>query len=124
MKKIEAIIRPETFERTKEALEKAGFIGLTVTEVSGRGRQKGISLEWRAGQYRVDMLPKIKMEMVVNDGDLTRALDVICQTARTGKEGDGMLFVFPVENAIRVRTGENGPACLSQIESQPDRPKQ
>jgi nitrogen regulatory protein P-II 1 len=113
MKKIEAIIRPEKLEAVKEALEAKGILGMTMTQVSGRGRQKGITLQWRAGEYRVDFLPKIKLELVLNDEEYRQAIDVICGAARTGREGDGMIFVLPVEDAIRVRTSDCGEGCLA-----------
>jgi nitrogen regulatory protein P-II 1 len=106
MKKIEAIIRTEKLETVKAALEDRGILGMTVTQVSGRGRQKGIALQWRAGEYRVEFLPKIKLEIVCNDDECKIAVDVICKSARTGKVGDGMIFVLPVESAIRVRTSD------------------
>jgi nitrogen regulatory protein P-II 1 len=112
MKKIEAIIRQEKLDPVKEALEKMGLLGLTVTQVSGRGRQKGIALQWRAGEYRIDLLPKVKLEIVLDDKECDAAVNCICETARTGKEGDGMIFVLPVENAVRVRTSDNGTACV------------
>jgi nitrogen regulatory protein P-II 1 len=112
MKKIEAIIREEKFDSVKAALEENGFIGLTSTEVRGRGQQKGLSLQWRVGEYRVDLLPKIKVEVVVRDGDAERVLDIVCEAARTGEIGDGMIFVTPVEEVCRVRTGERGEAAL------------
>jgi nitrogen regulatory protein P-II 1 len=108
MKKIEAIIRVEKLEEVKTELEKAGFVGLTVTEVKGRGAQKGIMLEWRAGEYRVEFLPKLKLELVVNDPKLNEALDIIAKTARTGKIGDGKIFVSDILKVIRIRTGESG----------------
>jgi nitrogen regulatory protein P-II 1 len=104
MKKIEAIIRPEKLEDVKAALEERGILGMTLTQVSGRGRQKGIALQWRAGEYRVEFLPKIKLEIVCSDDECNTAVDVICKSARTGKVGDGMIFVLPVESAMRVRT--------------------
>jgi len=106
MKKVEAIIRPEKLESVKHALEDKGILGMTVTQVSGRGRQKGIALQWRAGEYRVDFLPKVKLEIVLSDDECKTAVDVICKSARTGKEGDGMIFVLPVESAVRVRTSD------------------
>jgi nitrogen regulatory protein P-II 1 len=106
MKKVEAIIRPEKLESVKDALEGKGILGMTVTQVSGRGRQKGIALQWRAGEYRVDFLPKVKLEIVLTDDECKTAVDVICKAARTGKEGDGMIFVLPVESALRVRTSD------------------
>ena len=106
MKKVEAVIRPEKLESVKSALEDKGILGMTVTQVSGRGRQKGIALQWRAGEYRVDFLPKVKLEIVLSDDECKTAVDVICKSARTGKEGDGMIFVLPVESAVRVRTSD------------------
>ncbi len=90
-----------------------GMLGMTVTHVSGRGRQKGIALQWRAGEYRVDFLPKVKIEIVLADEECQSALDTICVAARTGREGDGMIFVLPVENAIRVRTSDKGELCIA-----------
>ena len=113
MKKIEAIIRPEKLAAVKDALGSLGILGMTVTHVSGRGRQKGIALQWRAGEYRVDFLPKVKIEIVLADEECQGALDTICDAARTGREGDGMIFVLPVENAIRVRTSDNGELCIA-----------
>jgi nitrogen regulatory protein P-II 1 len=106
MKKIEAIIRPEKLEDVKSALEARGILTMTVTQVSGRGRQKGIALQWRAGEYRVEFLPKIKVEIVLSDEECKTAVDVICKSARTGKVGDGMIFVLPVDSATRVRTSD------------------
>jgi nitrogen regulatory protein P-II 1 len=104
MKKIECIIRPEKVNSIKEALEEKGVVGMTVTQVNGRGRQGGITLEWRAGEYKVDLLPKVKLEIVLNDEKCSEVTDLICEVARTGKEGDGMIFILPVEEIIRVRT--------------------
>ena len=108
MKKIEATIRPERLERVKAALAEIGIAGMTVTEVSGRGRQRGISLQWRVGEYRVEFLPKAKIEAVVLDEDLGKALHTIVRTARTGERGDGKIFVLPIDNAIRISTGDEG----------------
>ena len=108
MKKIEATIRPEKLEPVRSALADIGILGMTVTEVSGRGRQMGIPLQWRAGEYRVELLPKIKVEAVVLDEDLGKALNAIVRKARTGERGDGKIFVLPIENAVRIRTGEEG----------------
>ena len=119
MKKVEAIIREEKLEAVKKALEDKGFIGLTVTQVSGRGQQKGISLQWRVGEYRVDLLPKIKLEVVVTDKDCPAVMQIICEAGRTGSFGDGMIFVMPVEQICRVRTGECGEAVLTQPSKQP-----
>ncbi len=106
MKKIEAIIREERLNDVKKALEEKSYWGMTVSQVSGRGKQKGISLQWRAGEYRVDLLPKIKIELVVLEEDVPTVLDAIMVNARTGETGDGKIFVMPVETVIRVRTGD------------------
>ncbi len=108
MKKIEAIIRPEKLEPVRAALGDMNLCGMTVSEVSGRGKQRGITLQWRAGEYRVEFLPKVKIEVVVLDEDLGQALNTIVAKAKTGERGDGKVFVLPVENAIRIRTGEEG----------------
>ncbi len=106
MKKIEAIIREEKLDAVRQALEENSYFGMTVSEVSGRGRQGGISLQWRVGEYRVDLLPKLKIELVVLDEDVPVAVDAIVRNARTGEIGDGKIFVLPVESAVRVRTGD------------------
>jgi nitrogen regulatory protein P-II 1 len=103
MKKIEAIIRQEKLEPVRAALAELGILGM-----SGRGRQGGISLQWRAGEYKVEFLPKVKLEIVVLDEDVGKALNAIVRKARTGKRGDGKIFVLPIENAVRVRTGDEG----------------
>ncbi len=108
MKKIEAIIREEKLDAVRKALESHGYYGMTVSEVGGRGRQGGIKVQWRVGEYRVDLLPKLKVEVVVLDEDLPRTLNAIVTSARTGEIGDGKIFVLPVDDAIRVRTGERG----------------
>ncbi len=108
MKMIEAIIREEKLEAVRKVLESSGYFGMTITEVSGRGRQKGVALQWRAGEYQVEFLPKIKVEVVVLDEDVPRIVHAIMQHARTGEKGDGKIFILPVENAVRVRTGEEG----------------
>lgn len=108
MRKIEAIIRPERLDPVKLALEEKGVIGLTVTEVKGRGRQKGIIQQWRGREYRVDMLPKTKIEIVVATSKADEVVDTIVETAKTGKVGDGMIFISPIDDVIRVRTGERG----------------
>ena len=108
MKKIEAIIRPEKLHLLRDKLDKKGFSGMTVTEVKGRGRQKGIALQSRAGDYRVEFIQKIKLEMVVEDKDAESVIDLICEHAQTGEAGDGKIFVYPVEDVVRVRTRERG----------------
>jgi nitrogen regulatory protein P-II 1 len=113
MKKIEAIIRPEKLNEVKDALEKAGFVGLNIIHVTGRGAQKGIVHGGRGGEtYTVDMLPKLKLEVVVKDAEAKKAVEVITKAARTGNIGDGKIFIIPVEDAIRVRTGEQGEAVV------------
>lgn len=113
MKKVEAIIRPERLERVKDALADAGFIGLNVVNVTGRGAQKGISYEGRAGErFVVDMLPKVKLETVVRDSDAQKVVDIIVRVARTGNVGDGKIFISTVEEVIRVRTGERGEQAI------------
>lgn len=108
MKKIEAIIRPEKLDAVRAALEEKGVTGMTVAEVKGRGRQKGITLQWRAGEYRIEFLPKMKLEIIVDDKDVETAIGTICEAARSGKVGDGKIFIYPVEQVVRVRTGERG----------------
>jgi nitrogen regulatory protein P-II 1 len=108
MKKIEAIIRQEKLAPVTAALAEVGIFGITVSEVSGRGRQKGIVLQWRVGEYRVELLPKVKIEAVVLDEDVGKALNAIVRKARTGERGDGKIFVLPVDNAVRIRTGDEG----------------
>jgi nitrogen regulatory protein P-II 1 len=106
MKKVEAIIREEKLDAVKKALEEKSYFGMTVSEVSGRGKQKGVPLQWRAGEYRVDLLPKLKIELVVMDDDVSAVIDAIVSRARTGELGDGKIFVLPVEHVVRVRTGD------------------
>jgi nitrogen regulatory protein P-II 1 len=106
MKMVKAIIKPERFEFVKKALEDKGFISMTITEVKGRGEQKGITLEYRGGLMTVDFLPKIQLEIVVRDSDVTTLVTIITEAARTGKIGDGKIFIMPVDTSIRIRTGE------------------
>ena len=106
MKKIEAIIKPFKLDDVREALTEIGITGMTVSEVKGFGRQKGHTEIYRGAEYAVDFLPKVKVELVLADEDVERAIDVIIETARSGKIGDGKIFVLPVEEAIRIRTGE------------------
>jgi nitrogen regulatory protein P-II 1 len=108
MKKIEAIIREEKLEAVRKALKDASYFGITVTEVSGHGRQGGITLQWRVGDYKVDLLPKIKVEVVVLDEDAASVVSTIARAARTGNIGDGKIFVLPVDDAMRIRTGDTG----------------
>jgi len=112
MKKIEAIIRPEKLHLLRSKMDQKGFSGMTVTEVKGRGRQKGVALQWRAGDYRLEFLQKMKLEMVVDDKDAEAVIDLICEHAQTGDAGDGKIFVYPVEDVVRVRTKERGCAAI------------
>ena len=114
MEKIEAIIRPERINIVKEALAEAGLVGLNVTQVTGRGAQVGIQVGGPrgAGSYTVDMLPKAKLELVVRDDQTEQAIEIIMANSRTGNVGDGKIFVSPVSNAIRIRTGEQGDQSL------------
>ncbi|HXG47829.1 MAG TPA: P-II family nitrogen regulator [Methylomirabilota bacterium] len=108
MKKIEAIIKPFKLNEVKEALHEAGVQGMTVTEVKGFGRQKGHTEIYRGSEYTVDFLPKVKLEMVLPDALIPAATNAIIKAARTGKIGDGKVFVSPVEEAVRIRTEERG----------------
>jgi nitrogen regulatory protein P-II 1 len=107
MKMVKTFLKPERFEFVKKTLEDKGFICMTVTDVRGRGEQKGISLEYRGGKMTVDILPKIKVEIVVKDKDVNAVIAIITESTWTGKIGDGKIFVIPVEQSIRIRTGES-----------------
>ena len=106
MKKIEAYIKPERFGFVKKALEAEGYYGMSISEIRGRGNQKGIALPYRGGTIDVDLIPKVKLEIVIGDKDVANVIAVIKEHAKTGKIGDGRIFVYPVEQAIRIRTGE------------------
>jgi nitrogen regulatory protein P-II 1 len=112
MKKIEAIIKPFKLDEVREALSEIGVAGLTVTEVKGFGRQKGHTELYRGAEYVVDFLPKIKIELVITEAMLEPALEAIVKAARTGKIGDGKIFVTAVEQVIRIRTGESGEVAI------------
>lgn len=112
MKRIEAIVRPERLEAVKEALTSAGHAGLTVTEVKGHGIQKGITQHWRGQEYCIDLLPKVSVVAVVNDHEVADVVEAIVAAARTDRIGDGKIFVSPVEQVIRIRTGESGTDAL------------
>jgi nitrogen regulatory protein P-II 1 len=112
MKKVEAIIKPFKMDEVKSALTAMAVQGMTVTEVRGFGRQKGHKEVYRGAEYVVELVPKIKIEVVVPDGAVTRVLETIAKAAKTGKIGDGKIFVLPVEEAIRIRTGERGEGAL------------
>jgi nitrogen regulatory protein P-II 1 len=108
MKMIEAIIREEKLDAVRKALKEDSYFGITVSEVSGHGRQGGLTLQWRVGEYKVDLLPKLKIEVVVLDEDVPRIMSAIANAARTGNIGDGKIFVIPVDDAMRIRTGDSG----------------
>ena len=112
MKKIEAIIKPFKLDEVKEALQDLGVQGMTVMEAKGYGRQKGQTELYRGAEYVVDFLPKIKIEVVVGDDQLGRALEAIASSARTGRIGDGKIFVSDILDVMRIRTGETGPAAV------------
>lgn len=112
MKMITAIIRPHALELVREAIHEIGVSGLTVTEVKGYGRQKGHSEMYRGAEYTVNFQPKIKLELVVGDDDVAKAIEVISASAKSGKVGDGKIFVSPLESAVRIRTGETGEAAI------------
>jgi len=112
MKRIEAIIKPFKLDEVREALSAIGVTGLTVTEVKGFGRQKGHTELYRGAEYVVDFLPKVKIELVVADGLVDQAIDAIVKSARTGKIGDGKIFVSSVEQVVRIRTGETGESAV------------
>lgn len=112
MKKIEAIIKPFKLDEVKEALQEVGLQGITITETKGFGRQKGHTELYRGAEYVVDFLPKIKLEIVIEDHLVERTVESIINAARTGRIGDGKIFISPVEDAIRIRTGERGKDAL------------
>jgi nitrogen regulatory protein P-II 1 len=112
MKKVEAIIKPFKLDEVKNALHEVGVTGMTVTEVKGFGRQKGHTEVYRGAEYVIDFLPKIKIEVVLDDALVERAVQAVMDAARTDKIGDGKIFVIPVEQAVRIRTGEQGPDAV------------
>jgi nitrogen regulatory protein P-II 1 len=112
MKKIEAIIREDRFHLIKISLEEKGFISMTVSDVMGRGKQKGVTLKWRVGEHRIEFLPKKKLEIVVDDKDCQTVVDTICEKGRTGSVGDGKIFIIPIEEVIRIRTGVSGEEAI------------
>jgi nitrogen regulatory protein P-II 1 len=112
MKKIEAIVKPFRLEDVRNALQEIGVVGMTITEVKGFGRQKGHTEMYRGAEYQVDFLPKVKIEMIVSSDNVDRCIEVITNTARTGKVGDGKIFVVDVERVVRIRTGEENDEAL------------
>ena len=121
-KKIEAIFREEKLNAVKEALYKVGIVGMNVSEVRGHGRQGGIVLAGRTGIYKVDFLPRIQLNIVLSDKNVEKTIETICEATRTGNHGDGLIFVYPVEEVVRIRTGERGHDALTyegDIDMQP-----
>ena len=112
MKKIEAIIRPEKLDEVRKALETAGYPGITITQIEGHGKQKGVTRQWRGEIYKVDLLPKTKIEIVAADRDQDKILSAIQKVAGTGNVGDGKIFVSGVDEVVRLRTGERGEKAL------------
>lgn len=112
MKKIEAVIRPEKLAEVRKAIEAVGYPGLTVTEAEGHGKQKGITQQWRGETYRVDFLPKVKLEIVAGDADAERIIQAITKAAKTGAVGDGKIFVSEIKEVVRIRTGERGEGAI------------
>ncbi|CAM5588876.1 MULTISPECIES: P-II family nitrogen regulator [Streptomyces] len=112
MKLITAVIKPYRLDEVKEALQSFGVQGLTVTEASGYGRQRGHTEVYRGAEYTVDLVPKVRIEVLVDDADAAELMDIVVKAARTGKIGDGKVWSVPVEEAVRVRTGERGPDAL------------
>lgn len=111
-KKIEAVIREEKLDRVKDALHDIGIFGMNVTKVRGHGRQGGIKLSGRSGSYQVDLLPKVQINIVLSDHNVERTVKTIQEAAQTGQEGDGVIFIYPVEDVVRIRTGEKGHEAL------------
>jgi len=112
MKKVECIVRPHLLDAVKNVLQEAGVVGMTVTEVKGYGRQKGHTETYRGTEYRVDFLPKVKIEVVLTDELVETAVEAVIKTARTGKFGDGKVFISALEDVVRIRTGERGKEAI------------
>lgn len=112
MKRIEAVIRPEKIDSVRQTLEKVGYTGLMITEIEGHGRQRGVTQQWRGEKYKVDFLPKIKLEMIVKNGDVERIVKSIIDNAKTGEIGDGKIFISSVDDVVRIRTGEKGESAI------------
>lgn len=112
MKKLEIFIREEALDAVKNALQAIGIVGMNVFEVRGHGRQGGVELSWRGTSYHMDLLPKMQVNVILSDHNVEKAIETIISAARTGKEGDGLVFVYPVEDVVRIRTGERGREAL------------
>ncbi len=113
MKKIEAIIRPDKFDTVKKALEEAGYTGVTLTEVEGHGKQKGLSQQWKGYKYKVEFLPKLKLEIVAPSADIDKLVKAILTSASSGQVGDGKIFVYTIDDAYRISSGESGDTAVS-----------
>ena len=111
-KKIEAIIREEALDAVKDALHAIGIVGMNVFEIRGHGRQGGIPMSWRGTSYSMDLIPKIQLNIILSDNNVEKAIQAITGAAQTGKEGDGIIFIYPVEDVVRIRTGERGHAAI------------
>jgi nitrogen regulatory protein P-II 1 len=111
-RKIEAIIREDALEAVKEALREIGIVGMNIFEIRGHGRQGGVDQSWRGATYRMDLLPKIQLNIVLSDQNVEKTVEAITKAARTGREGDGIIFIYPVEDVVRIRTGERGHDAL------------
>jgi nitrogen regulatory protein P-II 1 len=122
MKKIEAIIRPVKFDDVKAALAEAGYGGITVTEVEGHGTQKGFTQVWRGREYKVELLPKIKLEIVCPDKDAPKLVQAVIRSAQTGQAGDGKIFVYEIAEAYRISSGEEGEKVISHVPAQSPKP--
>ncbi|MFA6320330.1 MAG: P-II family nitrogen regulator [Candidatus Omnitrophota bacterium] len=112
MKKIEAVIRPEKLDAVRQALEKVDCGGLMISEIEGHGKQKGVVQQWRGEKYRMELLPKMKVDIVVNDKDVDSIIKTIIKAAKTGEVGDGKIFISDIQDAVRIRTGEKGETAV------------
>jgi len=112
MKKIEAIVRPGKLNAIMNALQSLGYPGLTITEVEGHGRQKGITAQWRGRTYSMELVPKVKLEIIARDEEVDMIVDTILNTAKTGEIGDGKIFIYPIDDVVRIRTGERGEVAI------------
>jgi len=111
-KKIEAIIREDALDAVKDGLHDIGIVGMNIFEIRGHGRQGGVDMSWRGTTYKMDLLPKIQLNIILSDNNVDKAVETIVKAARTGKEGDGIIFIYPVEDVVRIRTGERGHDAL------------
>jgi len=111
-KKIEAIIREDALDHVKHALREIGIVGMNILEIRGHGRQGGVDQSWRGTTYKMDLLPKIQLNIILSDHNVQKTVEAITAAARTGREGDGIIFIYPVEDVVRIRTGERGHDAL------------